>query len=394
MRIGVDGTCWWNRRGFGRYARSLLTAMLQERRGHDFVMFVDREPAPDMPQEGVRFIRVDTAATVTESAVAGARRSVADLLRFRRAVATCPLDVMFFPAVYSWYPTGGRAPTVITLHDAIAEHYPDLIFPDLKGRVFWGLKLWLAIQTAHHFATVSNAARDEIVEHLRIPRERIAVILEAADPKFHPIENENEREAVRRKHGLGTRARLLLYVGGMAPHKNLIRLIDAFALARSSSHDVDDVHLVLVGDPRGDGFHSHYDELTERLNTHTALSERVHFTGYVSDDDLCALYSDAMALAMPALSEGFGLPAAEAIACGAPVIATRGGAVAEVVGEAGLFFDPLSIEDIARVITAIASDRALADRLRAASLPRAAELSWRRCASQMLDLLESCGSAR
>jgi glycosyltransferase involved in cell wall biosynthesis len=393
MRIGIDGACWQNRRGFGRYARSLLTAMFAQRRGHEFVVFLDHEPEPELFREGVSVVRVNTDAAVTEAAVAGARRSISDLLRFRRAVMGAVLDVMFFPAVYSWYPTGGRAPTVITFHDAIAERYPHLIFPDLKGRFFWSAKLWLAIQTARQFTTVSNAARDEIVEHLRIPRDRISVMLEAADPHFRPITDLDVRRAVRGQLGLAPEARLLLYVGGFAPHKNLLRLVDAFAMAQASPQ-LADVHLVFVGDPKGDGFYSHTGEIKARIASHHSLAGRVHFTGYVSDDDLCALYSDALALAMPALSEGFGLPAAEAIACGTPVIATRGGAVAEVVADAGLFFDPLDTREMASVIAAVAQGDETLAKLRAACLPRAAKLSWSHCASQMLDLLESCGKSR
>lgn len=391
MRIGIDGACWQNRRGFGRYARSLLTAIFDEPRGHEFVVFVDHDPNPDLLRRCVTPVRVDTNAQVTEAAIAGARRSVVDLWRFRNAVRRQSLDVMYFPAVYSWYPTGGQAPTVITFHDAIAERYPHLVFPDLAGRFMWSAKLWVAARTATQFTTVSCAAREEIVQYLGIPRERIAVMLEAADPRFSPVADPERLTAVRRKLGLSCDARLLLYVGGFAPHKNLIRLIDAFAAAQATPA-AQDVHLVFVGDPKGDGFHSNYEEIKARSNGHPSLAGRVFFTGFVSDEDLTAVYSDALAVAMPALSEGFGLPAAEAIACGTPVIATRGGAVEEIVGSAGLFFDPLDIADMARVITAVAQGGEALETVRSACLPRAAQMSWRTCADQMLDLLERVGS--
>jgi glycosyltransferase involved in cell wall biosynthesis len=119
------------------------------------------------------------------------------------------------------------------------------------------------------------------------------------------------------------------------------------------------------------------------------LGDRVHFPGFVPDAILPALYSDALVVAMPAFSEGFGLPAAEAIACGTPVIATKGGAVAEVVGAAGLFFDPHDSDDIARAITRVAADASVLEQLRQQCLPRSAELSWANSAARMLDLLET-----
>jgi glycosyltransferase involved in cell wall biosynthesis len=393
MRIGVDATCWWNRRGFGRFTRLLLAAMLDAPRDHRFHLFVDREPAPEMLRPHVEIVRVETGRTVTEAAVADGRRRAVDLLAFRRAALSRPLDVIYFPAVYSWFPTGGRAPTVITFHDAIAEHHPELVFPNPMGRALWTAKSWLARRTAAGFTTVSNAARQEIADYLHIPPERVHVVLEAADPVFAPVADPARRAAVRARYGLAPEGRLLVYVGGLAPHKNLLRLVEAFAEAVGDPA-LADLQLVFVGDPHGDGFHSNHEAIQARAATEPNLSGRVVFTGFVPDEDLVALYSDAWMVAMPALSEGFGLPAAEAIACGTPVVATAGGAVAEVVGEAGLFFDPLDVADMAAAIGRAATDAALYGRLRAACAPRAAELSWSAAASATLDVLEGYGGGR
>ena len=393
MRIGIDATCWWNRRGFGRFTRQLITAILADSRGHEIHLFIDREPAPEMIRPRVHVIRVETSATVTSSAVAEGRRKLSDMLRFRHAVAAQALDVLYCPAVYSWFPTGGRAPTVITFHDAIAEHYADLVFPDRVGRFFWNLKTWLARRSAAGFTTVSEAAREEIVRYLKIPRQKIEMVLEAADPIFVRVSDPARLAEMRSRLALPPDDRLLVYVGGLAPHKNLLRLAQAFARS-AADPALDDLSLVFVGDPNGDGFHSNYQELKALIDGDARLNGRVHFTGFVSDDDLISLYSAAHVVAMPALSEGFGLPAAEAIACGTPVIATAGGAVAEVVGEAGLFFDPLDVDDMARVIVRTATDDALMDRLRRASAIRASQLSWPAAAEATLKVLERFGRAR
>jgi len=362
-------------------------------RGHDFVLFVDREPEPEMLRPRVRIVRAPTRRSVTESAVAEGARSLGDLLASRRCVAGEPLDVMYFPAVYSWYPTGGQAPVVITFHDAIAEHFPALVFPKLQHRALWNAKIWLAKRSAACITTVSHAARDELARYLRIPRDCIHVILEAADPRFRPIADAHVRAAMRGRLGLDSAARLLVYVGGMAPHKNLLRLVEAFRQA-ISHEGARDLELVFVGDPLGDGFHSNYDEIRKRVEDDSLLRRKVRFVGFVSDADLIALYSDALAVAMPSLSEGFGLPAAEAIACGTPVIASRGGAVEEVVGVAGAFFNPLDVAEIAAAIAAVASDPERMRALREACGPRAAELSWDKTAAAMLDVLETCGARR
>lgn len=392
MRIGVDATCWWNHRGFGRFTRQILTAMLADTRGHEFCLFVDQDPAPEMLQLGVDIVRVRTSKALTAAATADSRRRLTDLLAFRQAVSDEPLDVMYFPAVYSWFPTSGRVPSVITFHDAIAEHYSDLVFPNRLGRLFWTIKTWLARRSAAGFTTVSEAARDEVATFLNIPRENIYVILEAASPIFKPIADPERLLATRVRLGLPIESRLLIYVGGLAPHKNLLRLIDAYAKALQQM-TVSDMVLVFIGDPKGDGFYSNFDAIKARVESDAQLAGRVYFAGFVSDDDLVALYSDAYVVAMPALSEGFGLPAAEAIACGTPVIASRGGAVAEVVSKAGLFFNPLDVADMADVIVRAASDADLYATLRQACAPRSAELSWSVAAAATLDVLERFGAA-
>ena len=387
LTIGVDATTWWNNRGFGRFTRGQLGAMLAEPRGHKFVLFVDQEPVDEMLQPHIEIVRVKTSATVTDSAVADGSRGIGDLLAFRKAASSRPLDVFWFPAVYSWYPVRSRIPTVVTFHDAIAEHYTKLVLPTLRGRLFWTLKVWLAKRSARHIATVSEAAREEIIRYLNIPAKKISVILESADARFAPVESRDNRVAARATLGLPRERRLLLYVGGLAPHKNLAGLIEGYAAAVANDR-LADLDLVLAGDPKGDGFHSNVQELHAAVASH-GLKDRVHFPGFVPDAILPALYSDALAVAMPAFSEGFGLPAAEAIACGTPVIATAGGAVAEVVGKAGLFFNPSDPGDIARAITQVAGDPDTLDRLQKECRPRARELSWKRSGAAMIDLLEA-----
>ena len=386
--IGVDATTWWNSRGFGRFTRGMLGSMLAQPRGHKFVLFVDQDPTEELRRSNVEIVRVPTSSTVVASAVADGSRRVADLLAFRRAAAARSLDVFWFPAVYSWYPIARSVPTVVTFHDAIAERFTALVLPALRGRLFWNLKVWLARKSAQHVVTVSNAAREEIARHLRIPIDTISVILEAADANFAPVTDPRALRMAREEAGLPLDKRLILYVGGLAPHKNLAGLIQGFAQASSEHYNLADVDLVLAGDPAGGGFHSNVAELHSLVARHR-LQERVHFPGYVSDEILPALYSTAMMVAMPAFSEGFGLPAAEAIACSTPVIASSGGAVEEVVGPAGAYFDPGDPISIAATIGRLAHDKSRLEQLRRECLPRAASMSWSHSASAMLNVLEA-----
>ena len=387
MNIGIDATCWWNNRGFGRFTRELLRALFQLESQHTFYLFVDQPPDDGMNFENVQVVYVPSSRPTTEAAVADSSRALPDIYRLYKAVSGCSIDIMFFPAVYSWYPVPLRIPTMVTFHDAIAEHYPKLIFASWSSRLFWMFKVKLALWSSERLLTVSNAAKAEIVEYMKVEPSRIDVTSEAPDPIFTRVFSEEVKQAARQRFRLPTDAQLLLYVGGLAPHKNLSGMLEGFseALARMPQRDV---HLVLVGDLKGGGFYSEYENLLAKVQADSRLRARVHFTGFVPDQDLVALYSTALALTLPSFSEGFGLPAVEAMACGTPVLASNQGSLPEVVGNAGLYFDPSDVEAIAGVIVEIVQNAGVRARLSDVALARAGEFTWRHAAELTLAHLE------
>ncbi len=393
MRIAVDASTWKNNRGFGRFTRELLGAMSRNDSANDYVFLSDDEiPAGALgPRTEVK--PVTTARTVVASATAEGNRGVADVLAFRRAAGKTGADILFYPAVYSWFPPPRGMPNLVTFHDAIAEHFPELVFPNWRPRLAWGLKTWLARRFSDGIVTVSQAAKAEIVEYLRVPPGRIDVICEGAAPIFAPVRDVARLAEARGHAGLAPDARFLIYVGGFAPHKNLARLFEAFdaALARDGAEDL---YLVMSGDPKGGGFHSIYEELSAKMAASPRLAERVLFPGYLSDEDLAALYSQALALVLPSLSEGFGLPALEAMSCGAPVLGAEGGAVLEVAGAAGLGFDPYSVESIAGAIGRVAAEPALRSALAEKAIPETARNTWDEAARLTIAALERCAGRR
>lgn len=388
MRIAVDASCWANNRGFGRFTRELLGAMSRRDSDNDYILLSDEAIVSDTLGPRTSVHHVSTARRVVESATADSRRGVRDVLAFRRAAAAARADILFYPAVYSWFPPPRGMANVVTFHDAIAEHFPELVFPNWKPRLAWNLKCWLAQRSASRIVTVSQAAKAEMEEYLGIAGSRIDVICEGASPVFAPVADPARRAAARRAAALDPTARFLIYVGGFAPHKNLVRLFEAFdaVLARPETSDL---VLVMSGDPKGGGFHSIHEELCRLRDGSDRLAAQVRFPGYLPDADLAALYSETLALVLPSLSEGFGLPALEAMSCGAPVLGAEGGAVMEVAGAAGLGFDPYSADSLAAAIARLATDRALADRLRARAIPETARNTWDQAADMTRAVLEA-----
>jgi glycosyltransferase involved in cell wall biosynthesis len=387
VNIGIDATCWWNNRGFGRFTRDLLTAMFELDSEHHFFLFVD-QPLHELSAFGnVTVVQVAASRPTTEAAVADSRRSVFDIYELYRAVANTTLDIMFFPAVYSWFPVPRNLPSIVTIHDAIAEHYPKLIFPQWKHRMFWALKVKLALWQSKRILTISQAAKDEIVEYMGANPDLIDIASAAPNSQFKKTEDQDLIRAARQRALLPEGAPVIVYVGGLAPHKNLHGLLDGFEKALENER-VADIHLALIGDFKGGGFLSEYDTLSARVLANPTLRSRVHFSGYVSDQDLVALYSSALAAAMPCFSEGFGLPAVEAMACGVPVLSSDRGALPEVVADAGVYFNPFDANAIANAIVEMVENDALRAHLAENALERARTFTWRRAARLTLGHLE------
>jgi len=388
MRIAVDVSCWDNNRGFGRFTRELVGTMSRDDPLNDYVLLADGPIAVAGLGPRTEVVQVATARQVISSATADGRRGIGDVLAFRRAAARSGADILFYPAVYSWFPPPRRMPNAVTFHDAIAEHFPELVFPGWRARSAWNLKTWLAKKSADRILTVSQAAKAEIERYLRIPGDSIDVICEGSAPVFAPVIEAARLAAARTRAFLSPDARFLVYVGGFAPHKNLARLFMALDTVLKQPATAD-LFLVMSGDPEGGGFLSIFDELQALMQASPRLAARVLFPGYLSDADLAALYSQTVALVLPSLSEGFGLPALEAMSCGAPVLGAEGGAVMEVAGSAGLGFDPLDPASIAGAIARIAGAPALRTRLAARAGPETARNTWSQAAALTVRSLET-----
>lgn len=387
MRIGIDASTWNNSRGYGRFTRELVGHMMPQRPNDKFILLTDTPLEIHQDVQNFEIVHVGADRSVVEAAVADDRRQITDILAFRKVAAGLNLDVLFYPTVYSWFPPAGKIPNVLAIHDAIAERFPDLVFPQRKARLLWTLKTWLARRATTHVVTPTEASKADIVELMRVKPEMITVTGEGANATFQPCNDPAAIASARNLCGLSADQRAIVFIGGFAPHKNLRRLLDAFesVLAKDPSSDL---YLVMVGDPSGAGFHSEYADLTKMIEESPHLANAVSFPGYISDRDMAALLSDALVLVLPSVAEGFGLPALEAISCGCPVIAPHGGAVAEVVGAAGLCFDVEQTEDLARALEEVASNDELRERLRAATLTEAQRNTWDLAASRTLETIE------
>ncbi len=259
---------------------------------------------------------------------------------------------------------------VVTLHDLAPIHHPEWFRPWFAAWYRWLLPR--LARRARRVLTVSFFSRDCIIGDLAVPEENVDVAPPGVGPPFRPV-SETAAKVLAARHGLD--GPYLLWVGTLEPRKNLRRLLRAWAAV---APDLPDVSLALVGSP-GRAFP-------------TAKAEgavRVRRLGRVSDDDLAALYSGALALVYIPLYEGFGLPPLEAMACGCPVLASRAGGLPEAVGEAALFVEPQDEAAIAGRLGQLVVEVALRRRLGASGLEHARAFSWERTAQAVRQSLEA-----
>lgn len=392
VRIGIDTTCWANERGYGRFTRELLAELAPLARAHTLVCFLDERSAArfDLAGPHIEPVVVSQQVSPTVAAAAGGGRSPVDMLRLTAAVRRARVDVFFCPSVYGYFPLPPGLPAVVTIHDAIAERFPALTLPGWRDRLFWRLKVWLAVKQARVVLTVSDHAAGEITRYLGVPRDRLRVTLEGVAEAYRPSDSPADIAAAATRAGVPAGARWIIYVGGFGPHKYVDVLARAHAAVTRRRGEP--LYLLLVG-PNQDAFHQDLAGIREAVQT-GGTDQLVRWLGYLPDEELRHLHSGAVALVLASAAEGFGLPAVEAARCGTPVIATLESPLPQVLEGGGLFVPPGDQAALEQALEALLADEPMRQALGRRALERAAALSWTKSAQVVLSAVEDAAIGR
>lgn len=377
MRIGVDATSWDNPRGFGRFARSVVERLVALDRTTTYVMLAPPSGSP-LPDGSVTVGQRRSAVRAAEGA-----RPPHELLELAVLARRARLDAVLFPSVYSWFPTPG-VPSVVGVHDAIAATLPELTLPSRRARVLWAAKERWAIRSCARLFTVSAAARVVLAERWGVPVGTIAVVPEAPAPCFSPVGADVARAALAGV-GLEVGEPFLAFAGGVSPHKRIDVLLDALERAPGLPR------LVVVGDLEDRTFLSASGDVTHRAAA-PGLAGRVLLPGHVSDATLAALFTHATAVVLPSRAEGFGLPAVEAAACGAPLVLSDIPAHRETLDGAARFVPVGDAAALARALQQVVEDPALRAELSGRGRRAVAGLSWDAGARVLQGLLADAGA--
>jgi glycosyltransferase involved in cell wall biosynthesis len=339
------------------YARRLLPALLEARDDLRLTLFVGREAGGERWPERVEVVRLPVRTRSRP------RRVLAEQALLPAAVVRSRPDLLH--NLFTTAPALPSVPQVTTILDVIYKRFPETH----AGLLSRGMAVLvpLAARRSRRVLTLSHAAKRDIVDFLGVPADRIDVtpLASAIPAGVTPVAEEE----LRRRLGIGS-APIVLTVSAKRPHKNLSRLLDAFAQLESRDPPV------LVAP----GYRTPFeDDLRVRADA-LGISHRVRFLGWIDDATLEGLYRAATCFVFPSLAEGFGLPVLEALARGTPVACSRTSSLPEVAGDAALLFDPEDTGAIRTALERLLADAALRRRLALAGRERATEFDWQRTA--------------
>jgi glycosyltransferase involved in cell wall biosynthesis len=274
-------------------------------------------------------------------------------------------------------------PVVVSVHDVSFSEHPEFFRRPRARQLQWSVRR--TVRRAARILTGSEFSRQAIARTYGVNGENVVVIPNAAAPMFRPLPREAAAAAARARFGLP--GPFLLTVGDLQPRKNQLGLIQAFAeLVRA--HPGLPHQLVLAGKETWFGPRVH------KAAQASGVAERIHFTGYVTDQELLELYNACEVFVFPSFYEGFGLPVLEAMACGRAVACANASALVEVVDAAAILFDPHSTGQLVRALLDLLLDAELRTRMERIGLQRAALFNWRQTAQKTLEVYYQVADGR
>lgn len=355
--------------GIERYARSLVSALQRIDRENEYVLFTNKDcQGSFVLAPNFREVKSGVSARFRPAKIIWEQAALPFTLNSHK------IDVLLSPGNIS--PLFPGCPSAVIIHDLIPFIWPELF--TLTERTALQKLMAAAANRCSRIITVSHSSAQGITEILNIDPAKITVVPGACSETFKPIPETPERATIVAKYGI--RSPYILYVASTRPYKNVDGLMKAFDLYLRN--DQTEHSLVITG------LAGKAQSELVRLANDLGLAQRIVFAGFVHDEDLAAIYSAADLSVYPSFYEGFGLPLLESMACGTPVAASNATSLPEVLGDAGLLFDPRNIGEMALAMSSIISNSALRAGMIRKGFERVKLYSWEKTANAVRNVLQ------
>jgi len=279
------------------------------------------------------------------------------------------LDIIFFPKGTIPYRVKGKK--ILTVHD-LAYYLPEYNAYKFLDNFYMKFMIKSSCRRADKIIAISKNTKKDIIQILKINKEKIKVVYEASDEKFKRL-NKKDLAELKKKYDL---TRFIFYSGSISPRKNIKRLIKAFEIIKNKLN----LDLIITG-----------NKLWKNKKEMALIKQnpKIKVLGNVSDQDLVALYNLAEVYVYPSLYEGFGLPILEAQACGCPVITSNKSSLPEVGGHSVVYINPLKTEEMSKAIEKVVSNKKLRENLIKKGYKNIKRFSWDKTAKEVLDLIKN-----
>lgn len=354
--IGIDARMFgYAQTGIGGYIRHLIKQTAEKDPTNRYVIFLSPEEFDgfQLKTPNLKKVRVDAKWYGWKEQI------ILPWILYRHK-----LDLMHFTHFNS--PLLYFKKSLVTIHDITPYFFPGHKMKSWFRRIAFRLVFAASVRKAAHIITVSRSTENDIVKYFKINPDKITVIYEGAEADFQVIDNRESIEKLKRKYHL--HKPFLFYTGVWRNHKNLVGLIQAFALVRNQFKL--DIDLVLGG--KEDPYYPEVRQTWESLN----LDEHIKPVGFIPQAELPLFYNAAEIFIIPSFYEGFGLIGLEAMQCGTPVISSNTTSLPEILGPAALYFNPHHPAEMAEKIALVFSDKNLYNNLRKAGFSQAQKYSW------------------
>ena len=363
MKIGVMLRTIDEKQGIGVYTQNLMDRLLPLDTKNEYVLFYRTS------EHLGRYAQYDH---VNEILMSGSSKAVWDQLKVPIEAKRHGVDLIFNTKFT--VPLFTAAKTVMSLHGSAWYVNPEA-YPFLD-RASVRVLMPRYCNKADRIISNSEMTKRDFVNFVGVDEDKITTSYFGFDPRFRPVVDDSLLERIRQEYQLPQK--FVLFVGGIYPGKNFGNLLKAFSLI----HTTFPQHIVVAGQPRW-GYKNDFALIDE-----LGLQEKVHLTGWVSQEDLVAFYNLADLFIYPSFYEAFGIPLLEAMACGCPVVSSTTGAVPEIANGAALLADPQRPDEIAPAISSGLTEDGLRQDLIEKGLCRVKDFSWEKCAQETLNVLE------
>lgn len=371
MKIGIDSRAasWYRGTGIGTYAYQLINSLNKIDFFNEYLLFMSKEGNCD-----IKFNNNYKIRSISQNM----RGNFWDEVNIPNILKSADIDLYHVPQNGIGLPEEKTCPFIITLHDIIPYKMPETV-----GEIY--LEIFLRqmpniIPKCDGIITVSNYSKKDIVEAFDFPEDKVFVTHLANEEIYIPLDKDQCKNFIKEKYSI--KDEFILYVGGFSPRKNIVGLIQAFSKLQIKLKGKD-LKLVIAG-KQGKSY-SLYKKTAEDLK----VDDKVLFPGFIPLEHMPIFYNACNLFVYPSLYEGFGLPPIEAMACGAPIIASNSTSIPEVVGDAGILINPYNVDELCNSMENVLEDKNLRNELINRSLKRSKEFSWLKAAENTLNAYRS-----